>query len=204
MRLHLRDQGSCDDNTGFLTPGFGSGHLWGYWHIQYRFLWNLSWFNKTNSLDSFLVHSVFRVCHPLMVWEWLVSSYHVFHPLEKNTVLEILSCLAVEGDSAVTCFCLWYSMRLSRAGVNCPRESSVLLLYKGILTSTFFCPSQLATLQAQEGHRWKGGADWIGKTAIWMCVIRNLSQMGSSSTSWCSCAKIIPFPPKLEWLPTNQ
>ena len=175
MRLHLRGPGFCVMTTrGSWLLGLDQGICGEYWHIQYRFLtWNLSCFVKTNSLDSFsLCSNVFRVCHHdgLGMTGFFLS--HVFHPLEKNIVWKFLSCLAVEVIQQSHAFCLWYSMRLSRAGWTVPEKSSVLLLFKR--HSHLHIPYLLSqpagnTSRPRKGTDERVEQTGLGKTAIWIC-----------------------------------
>ena len=189
MKHHLRGSGFCVVTThDSWLLGLDQGICGGCWHIQYRFLTrNLSCFIKTNSLDSFsLCSNVFRVCHSdgLGMIGFFLS--HVFHPLEKNIVWKLLSCLAVEVIQQSHSFCLWHSMRL---GVHPPGQgelSQEKALFscctKATLTSTspICCLSPLATPPGP-GRAWMKGwsrLEW-GRLPSG-CVIRNLSQVGSS------------------------
>lgn len=187
MRLHLRGSGFCVMTTrDSWLLGLNQGICGGCWHIQYRFLTrNLSCFIKTNSLDSFsLCSNVFRVCHPdgLGMIGFFLSQ--VFHPLEKNIVWKLLSCLAVEVIQQSHSFCPWHSMRLgavtqheagcppSRAGWTVPGKSSVLFLYKS--HSHLHVPYLLSqpagnTSRPRKGMDERVEQTGMGKTALWMC-----------------------------------
>lgn len=139
------------------------------------------------SLGSFsLCSNVFRVCHRdgLEMIGFFLS--HVFHPLEKNVVWKFLSCLAVEVIQQSHAFCLWYSMRLSRAGWTVPEKSSVLLLFKR--HSHLHIPYLLSqpagnTSRPRKGTDERVEQTGLGKTAIWMCY-QELLPGGVILASW--------------------
>lgn len=185
MRLHLRGPGFCVMTTrGSWLLGLDQGICGGYWHIQYRFLTrNLSWFVKTNSLDSFPLCTVSSGSVIVMVWEWLVSSYLMYFTLWRK----ILS-----GNFYLALQLRWFSSHMlfvCDTAWGCPeqgelsqRKALFSCCTKGILTSTFpiCCPSQLATPPGPGRAQMKGWSrlDW-GRLPSG-CVIRNLSQVGSS------------------------